>query len=300
MSIPHTDFFSTLLGGECDGSVGFADEHRLLVFLDGVLIASFTLEPRKEFRLPAERVWRVPVPVKAGPHDVIATFEKLPSIREVDSAYERFLRPYYLNGIIGEPSQTIYQPFLDAVIIGGPFNATGPGETPSRQRIFVCRPVESGQAGAVRAAESPAALSCARTIMRQLARRAFRRPVTDGDLDPLMAMYRRGAREGGFDAGIEAALQWLLVSPEFLYRIERDPARAPPGTNYRISQLELASRLSFFFWGSIPDEPLLTAAERGQLKDPVVLEQQVRRMLADRRADALIENFAGQWLTCPP
>jgi mono/diheme cytochrome c family protein len=269
------------LGGECDGSVGFADEHRMLMFIDGAQVASFTLEPRKEFRAPADRVWRVRVPVRAGPHEVIATFEKLPSIHEIDSAYERFQRPYFLNGVIGGPSHTIYQPFIDAVTIGGPFNATGPGRTPSRQRIFVCQASTE---------------SCAKTIVRALARRAFRRPVTETDLMPLIAMYRRGAADGGFEGGIDAALQWLLVSPEFLYRIARDPAGAAPGTNYRVSDIELASRLSFFLWSSIPDEGLLAAAERGRLKDPEVLRQQVRRMLADRRADALIENFAGQWL----
>ena len=270
--------------GECDGSIGFADEHHMLVFIDGTLVKSFTLEPRKEMRPPAERIWNVRYPVEAGPHDVVVTFEKLPSIVEIDSAYERFLRPYYINGVVGFPGQTIYQPYVDAITVAGPFNAAGQGETPARRRIFVCSPRPGEE------------LSCAQTIIRTLARRAYRRPVTDADVEPLLAQYRRDAGQGGFEKGIEAALQALLVSLEFLYRIEPDPAGLPPGTNYRITDLELASRLSFFLWSSVPDEPLLAAAERGQLKNPAVLEQQVGRMLTDQRADALVENFAGQWL----
>ena len=270
--------------GECDGSIGFADEHRMLVFIDGALVKSFTLEPRKEMRPPAERIWHVRYPVKAGPRDVVVTFEKLPTIAEIDSAYERFLRPYYINGVVGFPGQTIYQPYLDAVTVAGPFNATGQGETLSRQRIFTCSPLPGEES------------SCAESIIRTLARRAYRRPVTHADVEPLLAQYRRDASQGGFEKGIEAALQALLVSPEFLYRIEPDPAGLPPGTGYRITDLELASRLSFFLWSSAPDEPLLAAAEGGQLKNAAVLEQQVGRMLADQRANALVENFAGQWL----
>jgi hypothetical protein len=171
------------------------------------------------------------------------------------------------------------------VTILGPLGAAGSGHTPTRRRIFTCHPQRRSEADA-----------CARTIMRTLARRGYRRPVTDADIELLMAVYRQDAGEGGFEGGIEAALQALLVSPDFLYRIERDPAGVPPGTNYRISDLELASRLSFFLWSSIPDDALLAVAERGRLTDPAVQDEQVRRMLSDRRADALVENFAGQWL----
>jgi mono/diheme cytochrome c family protein len=273
------------VGGECDGSTGFPDEHHLLVLVDGVKVGTFVLEPRQNFRPVPERLWRVRVPVKAGPHEIVATFDKLPSFVELDSAYQRFLRPFYLNGVIGTPGQTIYQPFIDSVDIVGPFNASGTSDTPSRQRIFVCTPKSHEDEDA-----------CAKTIVRTLARRAFRRPVVNRDIEALLAVYRQDAQERGFETGIEAALQAMLVSPEFLYRVERDPAGLAPGTNYRISDLDLASRLSFFLWSSIPDERLLAAAERGQLKDPAVLDQQVRRMIADPRADALIENFAGQWL----
>jgi hypothetical protein len=275
------------LGGECDGSVGFPDEHHLLVLVDGEQVKSFTLEPRKltDFRAPAERTWKVRVPLKAGPHDIGVTFEKLPSIREIDSAYERFQRPYVLNGVIGQPNQTIYQPFLDVVTVVGPFNPLGSGTTPSRQRIFTCYPK-------TKADEEP----CVKTILGKLTRRAYRRPVTDADIAPMLAIYRSDASSRGFEAGIETALQRLLISPEFLYRVEKDPPSAKPNSNYTISDLEFASRLSFFLWSSIPDETLLTLAQRGTLKDPAVLAQQVTRMLADSRADALIENFTGQWL----
>jgi mono/diheme cytochrome c family protein len=274
--------------GECDGSVGFPDTHTLLVLVDGAEVKSFTLEPRTylQLRPQGERSWRVRLPLKAGPHDVAATFRKLPSIRELDSAYARFIRPLYINGSNGEsPNHTIYQPFLDDIAITGPFTSDGPGQSPSRHRILSCYP---------RSASEDA--GCAKTILRTLARRAYRRPVTDADIEPLLAVYGPVADETGFESGVETALQRLLVSPQFLYRIEHDPVGAAPGTNYRISDLELASRLSFLLWSSIPDETLLSAAERGQLKNPAVLDQQVRRMLGDPRADALMENFAGQWL----
>jgi hypothetical protein len=174
---------------------------------------------------------------------------------------------------------------VNMLVVGGPYDASGPGETPSRARIFVCRP--SGGAD-----EEP----CARTILEGLARRAFRRPVADPDIQPLLAFYRRGRSEGDFDAGVRKALEALLVSPDFLFRAERGPRDAGPGTVYRIGDYELASRLSFFLWSSIPDDRLLALAADGKLRDPAVLEQQVRRMLDDRRADALASNFAGQWL----
>ena len=273
------------IGGECDGSVGFADPHRLLVLVDGAPAAEFLLEPRMEMRPPEERVWRARVPLAAGPHDIGVTFARLPSIREIDSPYQRFLRPYFLNGVIGHPHNTIYQPFLDAFRIVGPFEAAGPGDTVARQRIFSCYPQRTG-----------AEESCARTILRTLARRAYRRPTTAGDLERLLAVYRQDAAEAGFEAGIEAALQALLVSPDFLYRVAEEPPGAAAGSNYRIPDLELASRLSFFLWSSVPDEDLLAAAERGDLQNPAVLDRHVQRMLADPRSAALAENFAGQWL----
>ncbi len=179
-------------------------------------------------------------------------------------------------------------PGIESVSIDGPYNPGGPGRTASRERIFVCRPESDDAADAER---------CARTIFAELARRAFRRPVTDRDLAPFMPFYATGYADGGFDEGIRAGLERLLIDPEFLFRIERDPDGAEPGGIYRLGGLELASRLSFFLWSSIPDDELLDAAARGDLHDPQGLERQVRRMLADPRATALVENFASQWLT---
>ena len=176
-------------------------------------------------------------------------------------------------------------PQATGVTISGPYQIKGPGDTPSRARIFVCRP-------AGKAEEEP----CARRILAGVGRRAFRRPLSDADLKPLLAFYRAGREERDFDFGIEKALRAMLVSPDFLFRIEQDPQGSAPGSVYRISDLELASRLSFFLWSSIPDDQLLDLAEKGKLKDPAVLEQQTRRLLLDPRADSLVTNFAGQWL----
>ena len=175
-------------------------------------------------------------------------------------------------------------PHVESFTISGPFNSKGVAETPSRRRVFVCRPATP--------AEEPA---CARTVVSTLARRAYRRPVTPSDMKGLMAFYDAGHREGGFERGIELALRAVLVSPKFVFRVEQ----TPPGVGdapYRLAGVDLASRLSFFLWSSIPDDQLLDLAARGQLQRRAVLDAQVRRMLADPRADALVKNFAGQWL----
>ncbi len=174
---------------------------------------------------------------------------------------------------------------VDTVQIEGPFNATGLGDTASRREILACRPSS-------RQDEEP----CARKILSRLARRAYRRPVTDLDVQRLLGFYRTGRSAGDFEAGIRLALERLLVSPSFLFRAEPDPANVAPGTAYRVSDIELASRLSFFLWSSIPDDELLDVAARGRLKDPKIAEQQVRRMLRDPKATALVKNFGGQWL----
>ncbi len=176
-------------------------------------------------------------------------------------------------------------PQVTGISLDGPYNITGPGDTPSRARIFVCHPAAAKD-------EEP----CARTILATIARRAFRRPVTDSDLKPLLTFYQSGRTERDFDFGIEKALRALLVSPDFLFRIEQDPRGAAPGSIYRLSDFELASRLSFFLWSSVPDDQLLDLAEKGKLKDPAVLDAQVRRLLDDPRSDSLVSNFAGQWL----
>jgi len=177
------------------------------------------------------------------------------------------------------------QPALASVTISGPFNVNGPGDSPSRRRLFVCKP-------AVAADELP----CAKKILSTLTRRAYRRPSTDADIQRLLPFYSAGKVEGGFDRGIEKALERVLVSPQFMFRIETEPANAAAGAAYRISDLELASRLSFFIWSSIPDDELLGIAASGKLKAPAVLEQQVNRMLADSRSASMVTNFAAQWL----
>src|SRR5687767_11980200 len=176
-------------------------------------------------------------------------------------------------------------PDIRQLIIGGPYGVTGRGTTASRSKIFVCNPKTPK--------DEPA---CARTILTTLARRAFRRPVTNADVQPLLAFYEKGRAGADFDAGIQRALEALLVAPDFLFRIEKDPERYTPGKAYPVNDIELASRLSFFLWSSIPDDQLLELAERGRLRNPAVLQQQVQRMLADRKSEALITNFAGQWL----
>jgi hypothetical protein len=184
------------------------------------------------------------------------------------------------------------RPQVTGLSILGPYNATGPGDTPSRARIFTCRPATEKDHPATEKDE----VACARTILTTIARRAFRRPVTDADIKPLLSFYQSGRKERDFDYGIEKSLRALLVSPDFLFRVEHDPAGAAPGTVFRIGDFELASRLSFFLWSTIPDDTLLDLAEKGKLHEPAVLHQQVRRMLDDARSDSLISNFAGQWL----
>ncbi len=179
-------------------------------------------------------------------------------------------------------------PGIESMSIDGPYHVTGSGRTASRERIFTCRPP---------AGDAAAEARCARTIFATLTRQAYRRPVTADDLGPLLPFYDAAHAAGGFEAGVRAGLERILIDPEFLFRIERDPEGAAPGSSYRLGGLELASRLSFFLWSSIPDDELLELAARGALQDPGVLERQVRRMLADRRAQALVDNFAGQWLS---
>jgi mono/diheme cytochrome c family protein len=218
------------------------------------------------------------VAVTAGPHDVGFTFRERPFVQQdVWQPSQRDSQEIHMIG--GEPR-------LKTVAIEGPYNATGVSDTPSRERIFVCRPASAAGEGA-----------CANRILTALARRAFRRPVTREDVDAPMSFYTRArARGESFDAAVRAGVARILVSPSFLYRIEHDPAGLEPGTAHRVSDVDLASRLSFFLWSSIPDEGLLTLAAAGRLREPGVLRREVRRMIADKRADALVSNFTGQWL----
>ena len=219
----------------------------------------------------------VTLPIAAGPREIGVAFLKTPALLSETP------RRLFLNPTVSRRDL----PYLRSVTVTGPFEVRGPGDTPARQRLFVCRPADAGEEEA-----------CADTILATLARRAFRRPIDDADLEILRIAYGVGREGGDFEAGIERALQQLLVSPEFLFRVEADPVDAPFATavNYRLADLELASRLSFFLWSSVPDDELLAAAAGGALSDPAVLERQVRRMLVDDRARALTANFVGQWL----
>jgi len=220
---------------------------------------------------------RTRIPVKAGPRTVVVTFLRRNSAPS-DEPLQPFTRDHDLQNMNGIP-------LIERMQITGPFNPTGPGDTPSRHRVFSCHP-----------ANAAAELPCARTILTNLARRAYRRPVTGADLENLLSFYQSGRNKKNFETGIQNALRLILTDPKFLFRMETDPAGAAPGSMHPVSDLELASRLSFFLWSSIPDDQLITIASQGKLKDPAVLEQQVKRMLADDRSEALVKNFAGQWL----
>jgi len=217
------------------------------------------------------------VHVKAGPHDVAVTFLRRDSA-ESDEPLQPFTRELDLQNMNGIP-------LIDHVQITGPFNASGPGNTPSRRRIFVCTPTSAAD-------EVP----CAKKILGTLARRAYRRPVTDADIETLLTFYQAGRNQGNFESGIENGLRLILASPKFLFRSEPDPPNVAPGSVYHISNLELASRLSFFLWSSIPDDELLKVAAQDRLREPAVLDREVRRMLADPKAESLVNNFAEQWL----
>ena len=234
--------------------------------------------------IQANTDWEIRVPVAAGLREVAVTFVNTTS-GQVEDYLQPFLRPPGISSFRLTRMGGNAGPYVGQVSFTGPFDATAPGDTPSRQRIFMCRPNEAG-------AEEP----CAREILSTLARRAYRRPVDDGDVNALMTFYRQGREGGDFESGIRVGLERLLASPDFLFRIVEDPSDLEAGDVYAVSDLALASRLSFFLWSSIPDDELLDVAIRGELSDPEVLERQTRRMLADPKSDAIIENFAGQWL----
>ena len=260
------------------------EPHQLELSVDGTQVAIFSLTPRDpeddqggDYNSGPDGL-EVRVSVKAGPRVVTATFiKKTDALAE--SLREPFARPH------GEGDYLLYQPHLGTVTITGPFKVTGVDDTPARRRIFVCQPSQPAEEAL-----------CARQILSTLARRAYRRPVTAMDLEGLVGFYNEGRDSGGFEVGIERALRALLVSPDFLFRVVSDPPGIAPGTPYRLSDLELASRIAFFLWSSIPDDELLEVATLGRLHDPAVVEGQVRRMLADPRSEALAQNFAGQWL----
>ena len=273
-----------------DGRVrGLLEPHRLEVRLDGALVESLAVggpvfdkdgEPtRRDLRNVPDDGQEVRFAARAGPATLAVSFVDQGAYREGMRRPDYRVTSYEYAG-----DQTI-PPAIASVELRGPYHVTGRGDTPSRRRIFSCRP-------AAGADETP----CATEIVSRIARRAFRRPLTGGDVSMLLGFFEAGRAAGDFDAGIEMALRRILVSPDFLFRREADPAGVAPGAPYAVTNVELASRLSFFLWSSIPDEELLDAAERGRLRDPAVLGAQVRRMLADPRTRSLVDNFGGQWL----
>ncbi len=267
--------------------------HEMEVLLDRWPVASFTVQQ------PEERIddglldanLKVRVAVTAGPRDLGVTF-----IQNASSILETERQP--LQSHFNETRHPRLTPAVYQVTITGPYEAKGANDTPSRQRIFVCRPgaANPGDADGEATADAAETEACATEILSTLMRRAYRRPVAPADLETPMAFFREGRAAAGFDAGIERALSAVLIDPEFLFRVEVDASDAAPGTPYRVGDLELASRLSFFLWSSIPDDELLDAAERGVLSDPDELERQTRRMLTDPRSYNIASNFAGQWL----
>jgi len=284
---------------EYDYIVGLGEPHELDVRLDGARLKRFTVggeakgmtnpenfagntqgDPEfEEYMHTADAHLEVRVPVTAGLHAVGISFVR------------RFWEP---EGVL-QPPQTGFgrttneyyhgNPAVEIVSIGGPYGAPAPGRSASRSKIFICRP--KGAADEV---------PCARKILSTLAARAYRRPVTDADMQTLLGFYKAGRTDQDFDAGIERGIERILAAPSFLFRVEREPAGTAAGAAYRLADLDLASRLSFFLWSSIPDDELRDAAARGRLSDPAVLEQQVGRMLRDPRSSALVDNFASRWL----
>ncbi len=285
----YTFVLQVARGGIYDPSTS-SELFELELTIDGERVHLFTEEKRaagagpRQGRRGGASGLQVQLPVKAGPHEIGVTF-----LAKADAPIETLVVPYRRGR--GTESSA-----LANVTISGPDEVTGVGDTPSRRRIFICHP--AGANGGSTGAEGPGSgdAACAERILSALARRAFRRPVTRDDVAPLLRFYERGRTEGGFDLGIRQAIERLLVSPEFLFRIELDPASAKPNVAYRLTDLQLASRLSFFLWSSIPDDELLDLAAGGQLTNPRTLQAQVHRMLADDRSQAFIENFAGQWL----
>ncbi len=330
----HTEFMgSKVEAAGYDTLSGFVDPHEFELLIDGEQVESFTIEPKPLRRLEATEKSGIEfrVHVSAGLHDVGVTFLKLPGVEEADGVRVRFQKPQFQSFMV-PPNLAVYQPFVNWLIISGPFNPAGAGETASRRRVFVCRPTGPQKEEV-----------CAKQILGTIARRAYRRPITTAEIQDLLKFYKSGRGDGGnFDAGIEWGLRRVLASADFLFRVESAPSHphgsvaptatkssthdssarrdslfgvlpalspqertatpdgakgtAPALSAYRISDTDLASRLSFFLWSSIPDDELLGLAERGKLHDADVLEKQVTRMLADPRSDTLVNNFALQWL----
>lgn len=282
------EFSLELFRNNLEGIRGLHHSHQVEIAIDGQRILLESIGRGHEPEMPQGTIitdrsdatdarLRVRVPVNAGEHTVTAAF-----IRKMGASPER-LRPFdrsNANTYAGDG-----HPHLESITITGPFAVTSSGETAVRERIFVCRPESVSDEA-----------SCASEILSRLARRAYRRPVEQADLDLLMRFFEQGRQRDSFDSGIQFGLRRILASPSFVFRIEADPKGLEPGDAYAVSDIELASRLSFFLWSSLPDDRLIDLAVAGQLHEPDVLKAEVERLLADARADALGSSFAAQWL----
>ena len=293
----------TNTGGAAELVRGLDEENEVHVYLDGEPVEVFRVPPRSAEQTEdskslspvgnphtveeeRDQHLNLRLTVKAGPHAVTVTFPKRTWYMENVGISRLPARSssFAAGGSTGQNHGKI-EIALDRIEIAGPFGGMVPSDTPSRRQLFVCQPSETMTED-----------RCAQLILRTLARRAYRRPVSASDVEQLLGFYHEGRANGSFDRGIQRALERVLSDPEFLFRIEIDPEDAKPGVPYDISDLQLASRLSFFLWSSIPDDELLDLAARGELAEPQVLRDQVKRMLADRRAHSLVGNFFGQWL----
>jgi hypothetical protein len=258
----------------------YEKNEQLEVAVNGEKVALIPVNPRMkvddDMRTP-------PIHIKAGPQVITASF-----IQKTDAPVDDFVMPYEqsLEDLFaGQTMGLTALPHLRNIGVIGPYKVTGVSETPSRKRIFLCRPTKQDEE-----------VGCAKRILTDLARRAYRRPITDADREDLLSIYQTGRNKGDFDSGIRMALEFILANPQFVFRFEHTPPGTAPGANYPVTDVELASRLSYFLWSSAPDDRLLTLAAANHLHEPKQLEAEVRRMLADPRSEALITNFAGQWL----
>ncbi len=272
-------FYYASIGGFFGDNIQ-AEGEQIEVSIDGERVAILDIDRKMK---TTDDLRTPPIKVTAGPHAVSAAF-----IKRMAGPVQDFVMPFeralvdlstgHFPGLTGLPH-------LRNLGINGPYDITGVSETPSRGKIFTCRPADASEE-----------LSCAREILLSMSRLAFRRPVTDDDFEHLRYFFESGSKEGGFDSGIRLSLQAILADPEFIFRFERTPPDVEPGSNYRITDLELASRLSFFLWSTGPDDELIQVASDGKLKDPAVLKQQVERLLADSRSETLATNFASHFL----
>ena len=269
--------------GRYDQILGRDRDRQVDIRFDGERLGRYTIavDERSETRTHGEEIaaddhLEVRIPIKAGTHEITATLIS-------DRMKQEGPPIVYIAGSVRNNDDAFFDG-IGSISIGGPYNIAGPGNTASREKIMICTP-----------SSSVPEVECARQIITNLVRHAYRRPVEEQDLPVLIELFEQGRANGNFDDGIRLALQKILVSPEFLFRLEFDPSGVEPGKAYPISDLELASRLSFFLWSSIPDEELLRVAESGRLTQAGILEQQVKRMLADPRSKQMVINFAGQW-----